>query len=317
MHCLKIKNYLKKIKTKPFHHVCRYWSLRETRSSCRRRTPRQDWGKSNCRFDTKPASLDDLSKRGITVRLFDFDNKATLIPALMGVERVLLLSGSAIGQRERQHRAAISTAKAAGVDFMAYTSVLHADTCPLGLDSEHRATEEDIKESGLDYAFLRHGWYTENTTTNAATDIARGMVQGSAADGRRSTAMRQDFAAANAAILLNSSIRNETFELAGDVGYTLSEYATALSSISGASVVYTDMPEREYKETLLRDGLPEHVASLLASASALCAKNMMFDEGRTLSSLIGRPTTSLRISIAQAVSQSGNTDTHIFQLGET
>src|SRR3546814_1464567 len=65
-----------------------------------------------------------------------------LTPALAGVERLLLISSSEVGQREAQHRAVIEAAKAAGVEFLAYTSILHADTNPLDLAVEHRRSEE-------------------------------------------------------------------------------------------------------------------------------------------------------------------------------
>src|SRR3546814_17827919 len=84
-----------------------------------------------------------------------------LTPALAGVERLLLISSSEVGQREAQHRAVIEAAKAAGVEFLAYTSILHADTNPLDLAVEHRATEALIASSGLRHALLRNGRYTE------------------------------------------------------------------------------------------------------------------------------------------------------------
>ncbi|PMW05121.1 NAD(P)-dependent oxidoreductase, partial [Pseudomonas sp. GW456-11-11-14-TSB2] len=86
----------------------------------------------------------------------------TLASALVGVERLLLISSSEIGQRVAQHQAVIAAAKTAGVGFIAYTSLLHADTNPLNLAVEHRATELALAESGVPHALLRNGWYTEN-----------------------------------------------------------------------------------------------------------------------------------------------------------
>src|SRR3546814_5274761 len=61
-----------------------------------------------------PAKLADLAQRGVVVRAFDYARAETLTPALAGVERLLLISSSEVGQREAQHRAVIEAAKAAG-----------------------------------------------------------------------------------------------------------------------------------------------------------------------------------------------------------
>jgi len=44
--------------------------------------------------------------------------------------------------------------------------VLHADISHIGLAAEHYATENAIASSGLDFTFLRNGWYWENFTAN-------------------------------------------------------------------------------------------------------------------------------------------------------
>jgi NAD(P)H dehydrogenase (quinone) len=248
-----------------------------------------------------PAKLAKLAALGVDVRAFDYDSPKTLHPALEGVKRLLLISGSDVGQRERQHGAVIDAAKRAGVGFLAYTSILHADSNPIGLASEHRSTEADIKESGLTYAILRHGWYTENFTSSAAIEIEQGQVIGSAGNGRISTAARTDYAAAVAAVLTDEAVANQTYELAGDEGYTFAEYAAALADASGKPVTYVDMPEAEYRRALERAGVPGHWAAILAQGSAKAAGGAMFDDGRALSRLIGRPTIPMRTTLKEAI----------------
>ena len=248
-----------------------------------------------------PAKLSDLADRGVVVRAFDYNAPETLTPALEGVERLLLISSSEVGQRELQHRAVINAAKAAGVGFIAYTSILYADSSPLGLAVEHRATEAAIKESGLPYAFLRNGWYTENYTMGAAMAIEHGSVLGSSGEGRISTAPRADYAAAAAAVLADAAEPNRTYELAGDEGFTLTEYAAALADMSGKPVAYVNMSEDEYRGALEGIGLPGPLADLLANSSAKAAGGALFNEGHALSTLIGHPTTPMIETVKQAV----------------
>src|SRR5680860_333343 len=94
------------------------------------------------------AKLDDLAARGVQVRQADYDQPATLTPALAGVEKLLLVSGSEIGRRLAQHTAVIEAARAAGVDLLVYTSSPNADTASYSIAAEHRATERALAESG-------------------------------------------------------------------------------------------------------------------------------------------------------------------------
>lgn len=109
-----------------------------------------------------PAKADALAQKGVVVRQADYGDQAALTAALSGVEKLLLVSSSEVGQRAAQHRNVINAAKAAGVKFIAYTSLLHADKSPLGLHVEHVETEKMLADSGIPYALLRNGWYTEN-----------------------------------------------------------------------------------------------------------------------------------------------------------
>jgi len=105
-----------------------------------------------------PARAADLAAQGVTVREADYSKPETLRAAFSGVDKLLLISGSEVGQREAQHKAVIEAAQAAGVGFIAYTSLLHADSSPLGLAVEHRATEALLQASGIPFALLRNGW---------------------------------------------------------------------------------------------------------------------------------------------------------------
>ena len=247
-----------------------------------------------------PAKLADLAARGVEVRRFDYDAPQTLTPALAGIERLLLISSSEVGKRAPQHQAVIDAAKAAGVGFIAYTSILHADTSPMGLAAEHRATEAALKESGLTHALLRNGWYTENYVQSAPAALEHGALLGAAGEGKISGASRADYAAA-AAKVLTGEATSKTYELAGDEAFTLAQFAQALSEIAGKPVVSKDLPEADYAAALKGAGLPAPVAEMLAESDAKAAKGSLFDGGRVLSGLIGRPTTPFAETIAAAL----------------
>jgi NAD(P)H dehydrogenase (quinone) len=250
----------------------------------------------------RPEALAGFAARGVAVRRADYDEPATLGPALAGVDNLLLISGNEVGRRTAQHGAVIDAAKAAGVGFIAYTSVLHADRSPIGLAGEHRETEALLRASGIAHALLRNSWYMENYTGALAPALQFGVILGSSGEGRISAATRQDFAVAAAAVLADAANQaGKVHELAGDTAFTMAEFAAEVSRQSGKPVIYQDMPEGDYAKALEGVGLPPPVAAMIADSSTCAGRGALFDDSRTLSGLIGRPTTSLAAAIGAAL----------------
>jgi NAD(P)H dehydrogenase (quinone) len=239
------------------------------------------------------ASVADLAAQGVQVRQADYTQPATLDTAFQGADQVLLISSSEVGQRTAQHRNVIEAAQRAGVKLLAYTSLLHADTSPLGLAAEHQATEALLKASKLPHVLLRNGWYTENYLASVPPALQHGAFIGSAGEGRIASAARADYAEAAAAVLTQANQAGKVYELAGDTAYTLAELAAELSRQTGQTVPYVNLPEAEYKAALVGAGLPEPLAGLLADSDAGAAKGGLFDGQGQLRQLIGRPTTGL------------------------
>jgi NAD(P)H dehydrogenase (quinone) len=241
-----------------------------------------------------PSKAADLAASGVTVKEADYTRPETLEAAFAGADKVLLISSSEVGQRSPQHLNVIAAAKKAGVKLLAYTSILHADSSPLPLALEHKQTEEALATSGLPHVLLRNGWYTENYLASVPVALQYGVVMGCAADGRIASAARADYAAAAAAVLTSTeSQAGKVYELAGDDAYTLSELAATISAAADKPVVYQNLTQADYSKALLDAGLPDFLATLLAESDTGASKGGLFDDSKTLSSLIGRPTTSL------------------------
>ena len=249
-----------------------------------------------------PAKAADLAAKGVQVRQADYNDGASLDSAFKGATKILLISSSEVGQRARQHQNVIDAAKRAGVALLAYTSILRADTSPLGLAAEHVVTEAAIRDSGLPYSFLRNSWYLENHTENLAPVLEHGAVLGAAQDGRFSSATRADYAAAAAAVL-TADQPQAVYELAGDQSFTLTQYAAEVARQSGKAIVYKDLPEADFKAALVGAGVPEGFAALLADSDVGAAKGGLEDNGKQLSALIGRPTTTRAEAVKAALAK--------------
>ena len=243
----------------------------------------------------------DLAGLGVQVRLADYNQPSMWDDALKGADKVLLISSSEVGQRAKQHRSVIDAAERAGVKLVAYTSVLRADTSPLGLAVEHKETEALIRASGIPFALLRNSWYTENYTAGISNALARGAVYGCAGEGRIAAAARADYAEAAAVVMTAENQAGRVYELAGDTAFTLAELAAEISRRSGKTIGYVDLSEAEYKNVLVKAGLPGPVAALYADSDTGISKGALFDDGHQLSKIIDRPTTSLATAIAAAM----------------
>ena len=244
------------------------------------------------------AKAEALRQQGVVVRQADYTDEAAFTTALNGVDKLLLISSSEVGQRAVQHQNVINAAKAAGVKFIAYTSLLHADKSPLGLHVEHVETENALAASGVPYALLRNGWYTENYLASAPAALEHGVFIGAAGDGKIASATRADYAAAAARVISEAGHEGKVYELAGDSAWTLTQLAAELTKQSGKQVTYQNLSETDFAAALKSVGLPDGLADMLADSDVGASKGGLFDDSKTLSKLIGRPTTTLAESVS-------------------
>ena len=237
-----------------------------------------------------PEHAPELKQLGVTVKTADYDKPETLSSALEGVERLLLISSSAIGSRVAQHKAVINAAESQSVKHLVYTSILRADSNPMMLAQEHKETEQLIVESSLNSVILRNGWYTENYTQGMQGIIENKAVVGVSINGKIHSAERNDYAEAAAKVLLTAEQHSgKVYELAGDKGFTLTDFAKEIAAQSGLDIAYHAMTAQAYQELLVNIGLPEGFAGALADSDSQTEHGWLQDESQTLSKLIGTP----------------------------
>ncbi|MFD7692206.1 SDR family oxidoreductase [Streptomyces sp. NPDC059805] len=247
-----------------------------------------------------PEKAADLAARGVRVAVADYNAPETFDGLFAAGDKVLLISGSEVGNdRVAQHRTVIEAAKAAGVALLAYTSA--PGTLTAALADDHRATEEVLLASGLPYVLLRNGWYHENYTENLAPVLAHDAVTHAAGDGRISSAARADYAAAAVAVLTGEGHENKTYELGGDVAWSMGEYAAELSRQTGREIADNPVSAEALTGILTGAGVPAPFAAILAGVDTSIARGELVVDSGDLSRLAGRPTTPLADAIAAAL----------------
>ena len=243
-----------------------------------------------------PGKAADL---GVDARAFDYTKADPA--ALKGVDVLVLISSNDFNDRAGQHKAVIKAAQQAGVGRIIYTSILKGDKSPMILAEDHIETEAALAASGLSTTILRNGWYTENYTGSLAGALQAGAMIGASGEGRISSAARADYAEAIAVTASQPGHEGQIYELAGDTAHSMAEFAAEVGRQAGRILPFNTLPPETYVGILTGFGLPEAFAQVLADSDVQAAQGALFDNSRTLSRLIGRPTTPIAQTIARAL----------------
>jgi NAD(P)H dehydrogenase (quinone) len=240
-----------------------------------------------------------LADKGVQVRVASYDDPGALKAALQGVDRLLLISGSEVGQRVPQHTNVVNAAKDAGVSFLGYTSAPKASDTDLILAPEHKATEEAVQASGIPYSIMRNNWYFENYGQTIDVAKATGEIVSATHGGRIPAVPRTDLAAGHAAVLAGEGHDNTVYEFAGDEAWTLDEFAAALGEALGRPITHRDVSTEELVEVLKGAGLDDGTAGFVAALDGNIAGGALDVETGALRRILGRPTLTLKDFVAQ------------------
>ena len=245
--------------------------------------------------------LAGYAEQGIQVRHADYDDIASLDEAFRDLDRLLLISSSAIGHLASHHANAIEAAKKAGASEIVYTSFLNADTSGIAMAEDHVKTEQMIRDSGIPFAILRNGSYIENYTALVGFWLQYGTAVGAAGDGTFSGASRKDLAIAAAAIISSDPVTGQTYELGGHPDHTMQDLVNLASELSGKPITYTNLPKDDYAGVLASGGLPKELADALADNNAGALRGAWHTDSDDLTRILGRPATQPRQVMADAL----------------
>lgn len=248
--------------------------------------------------DTKKA--DSVAAKGIDVRKGDYFDYDSLVKAFAGVEKLLFVSSGELENRVGQHANVINAAKAAGVRFIAYTSILNPPANPyFTVAADHIQTERLLENSGITYAFLRNAFYFETIPMFIGDALGTGKIFFPAGDGKLSNAARIDMAEAAANVILSDGAENKIYEIGADGSFTFQDIANILSELAGREIEYIDIPTKELETELINTQTPMPLVGLITGGAEAIKHNQLNYPSPDLENLLGRKPLELKEFLKQ------------------
>lgn len=230
---------------------------------------------------------------GVEVRLGDYNDVEQLTESLQGIDKLLFVSSQPGGEVARaiQHENVLTAAKNAGVKYIAYTSFPHADTATAPLANDHQLTEKLLKESGIDYSFLRNNWYLENEADSLKAAVTQGLVYST--DGKAGWALESEYSEAAALVLVQDNPK-KVYEFSGK-SRTYQDLADALK------VTATKLSDAEYGKVLQKSGMDEGTVQMILSFQDLITQGNLAETTTDLPEVLGRELTPLSEALGTVI----------------
>lgn len=170
-----------------------------------------------------------LQARGIRTVMLDFDQEDTLLPALHGIDRVLLVTGYSVHML-RQSKVFLDAARQAGVQHVVHLGACGGDDASIGHWAWHQLVERYIEWHGFSFTHLRPEAFMQNLLHYDGTRaVVAGVIRQYTGDARFSWVDGDDVAAVAAlALAWPQRHAGQTYRL----GYEAKSYAEVAALMS-------------------------------------------------------------------------------------
>lgn len=260
-----------------------------------------------------PARLADMAALGCEVRRGDYDDPASMVAAMTGAGKLLLISGTRVGARVAQHQAAVAAARGAGVGHVVYTSFIGIDdpANPAEVRHDHIETERLIREAcasgDLAFTFLRDAHYADAMIVMAGPGVMAGRQWiSNAGHGREAMVWREDCAACAVAVLDGEGHAGRTYDITGPDLQDFAEVTALMAEVTGVPLDYVSVDDAAQYAMFDAMGIPRrpvddhYVGAIPWNSDDMVTFGQAIREGflairsDDVERLLGRPARSVR-----------------------
>lgn len=229
-----------------------------------------------------------FKERNIETAVGQYEDTKSLAPALENVTRVFLVSPPSMQQIE-QETTMVQTARKAGVEHIVKLSALGASPdSSIHLARWHAEIEAYIKNSGMNYTFLRPHSFMQNLFNNADTIKAEAKIYAPMGDGAYPMVDARDIAAVAAEVLTGLDHNGKVYHITGPEAVTMSDVANAITDVIGRQISYVPITPEQAKTVLMEMGLEEWFAADLAELGKIYASGNAAETSNVVPDLTGR-----------------------------
>lgn len=261
-----------------------------------------------------PDKLADMAAQGCEVRFGDYDRPASMVAALSGADRLLLISGTRVGARVAQHQAAVDAARAAGVGHVVYTSFIGIDdpANPAEVRHDHIETERLIRASGLDFTFLRDAHYADAMILMAGPGVmASRQWISNAGRGKEAMVWREDCALCAVTVLAGEGHAGQTYDVTGPQLQDFAEVTALMAKVTGVPLEYVPVSDEQQYALFDAMGIPrrpvddQYVSGIpwnsddMVTFGQAIRKGFLSIRSGDVQRLLGRPARSVRQMIEE------------------
>ncbi|RWW91804.1 SDR family oxidoreductase [Flavobacterium cerinum] len=251
-----------------------------------------------------PGKAKSFEEKNIKVHIGDYTHKESILKALQGVKKLLLISSS--GQDALQdHKNVIDAAMESGISHIYYTggalnkNVKESLLGPLA--DSYITTEKYIIESGLTYTIFQNGLYAETIPFFIGEQVLENGIYFPAGTGKASFAKRAEMGEAIANVLASEGHENKIYITTALPSHSFLEIAQIISELSNKEITYHDPDPKDFENKLKEYGLQDDDIFYSSILAAIIKNDEYNITTSDLEKLLGRKPTDLKSFLTETL----------------
>ncbi|MBE9108160.1 SDR family oxidoreductase [Nodosilinea sp. LEGE 07298] len=209
---------------------------------------------------------------GVSVFLGDLNQSDRLEEALWGCDRLFSIPPNTMNQAEQEIQL-YQAAKRAEIRHVVKLSTVKSDPeSPCQFFKQHAIAEQYLKQSGIKFTILQTNSFMQNFLWFAHEMKTKGTLALPMRDAKTVPIDIRDVVRVGSAILTEEGHEGKTYNLTGSELLSLQEIAEKLSIVANQKITYIDASPLDFKQTLIRLGVPEWFAEAVTTSWQIASK---------------------------------------------